>query len=134
MIYISSNRTVSSTPGLLAQGVNPQYIRYQSHYVMSITGIISTYINSHIISFTSPIFNSGARDNIFHNSHNTLFLVVYTSALFSSLAPTDYLPPAPLCRELRAGGQTAPSVLDIGYRRRALHLHRRSVRCTSAHV
>ena len=24
-IYISSNRTVSSTPGLLAQGVNPQY-------------------------------------------------------------------------------------------------------------
>ena len=38
---------------------------------------IFTYINPHTISFTSPIFNSGARDNIFHNSHNTLFLVVY---------------------------------------------------------
>ena len=27
-IYILSNRTVTSTPGLLAQGVNPQDIRY----------------------------------------------------------------------------------------------------------
>ena len=92
---------------------------------------------SYTISFTSPIFNSGARDNIFQSSHNTLCLVVYTSAPFSSLAPTDDLPPAPLYtvyRGLGAGGQTAPSVLDLGYRRRALHLRRRSVWRISAHV
>ena len=39
MIYILSNTTVTSTPGLLAQGVDPQDIRYQSHTIMSITGI-----------------------------------------------------------------------------------------------
>ena len=81
----------------------------------------------------NTIFNSGARDNIFHKSHNTLFLVVYTSALFGSLAPTHDLPPAPLSRGLGAGGQTAPRVLDIGYRRRARHLRRRQVRRTGAH-
>ena len=33
-----------------------------------------------------------------------------------------------------AGGQTAPSVPDLGYRQRALHFRRRSVRRISAHV
>ena len=42
----------------------------------------------------------GARDYIFHNSHKTLFLVVYTSALFGSLAPTELLLLAPLYRWL----------------------------------
>ena len=94
---------------------------------------IFTYINPHTISFTSPIFKSGARDNIFHNSHNTLVLVEYTSALFSSLALTDYSPPAPLYRGpvepwTVSGGQTAPRVRDLCYRRRALHLRRLPVR------
>ena len=44
------------------------------------------------------------------------------------------LPPAPFYHGLGAGGQTAPRVQDLGYRRRALHLRRRPVRCTSAHV
>ena len=94
-------------------------------------------INHIIISFTSPIFNSGARDNIFPSSHNTLCLLIYTSTPFNSLAPTHDLPPAPLYtlyHGLLAGGQTAPSVLDLGYRRRALHLRRRSVRRISVHV
>ena len=38
-IYILSNITVTFTPGLLALGVNPQDIHYQSHIIMSITGI-----------------------------------------------------------------------------------------------
>ena len=107
---------------------------YGSHIIMSITGIylrISIHTQYHLQVLSSI---PGARDNIFNYSQNTLFLVVYTSALFSSLAPTDYLPPAPLYRVLGAGGLTAPSVLDLGYRRRALHLPRRLVRRTSAHV
>ena len=50
---------------------------YGSHIIMSITGIYLRISIPHTISFTSPIFNSGARDNIVHNSHNILFLVVY---------------------------------------------------------
>ena len=50
MIYKSSNNTVSSTPGLLAQGLNPQYLR----------------VNHIIISSTSPILNSGPHISITH--------------------------------------------------------------------
>ena len=38
---------------------------YGSHIIMSISGIYLFFVNPHIISFTSPILNSGARDNIF---------------------------------------------------------------------
>ena len=39
---------------------------YGSHIIMSISGIFCTYINPHIISFSSPILISGARNNIDH--------------------------------------------------------------------
>ena len=39
---------------------------YGSHIIMSISGIFFTYINPHIISFSSPILISGARNNIDH--------------------------------------------------------------------
>ena len=42
---------------------------YGSHIIMSISGIFFTYINPHIILFSSPILNSGARNNI-NNIHN----------------------------------------------------------------
>ena len=45
-----------------------------------------------------------------------------TSASFKGPARTDLLPPASPYRGPFAGGQTAPCVLDLGYRRRALHL------------
>ena len=107
----------------------------------------TTYINPHIISFTSPILISGARDNIFR-SHITS--PQYTSAAFNSLAPTDDsrrtlslysmsfyrrwyaggkcvrgLTPTGLGRVISwalVGGQAAPSVFELGHRRRGLHL------------
>ena len=63
---------------------------YGSHIIFVHHWHIFSYINPHTISFTSPIFKSAARDNICHNSNNTLVLVKYTSAPFSSLALTDY--------------------------------------------
>ena len=45
-----------------------------------------------------------------------------TSASFKGPARTDFLPPASLYRGPFAGGQTAPCVLNLGHRRRALHL------------
>ena len=66
---------------------------YGSHIIMHVhLWHIFTYINSHTISFTSPILNSGARDNIFHITQYVSSK--YTSALVNSLPPTDYFPPA----------------------------------------
>ena len=102
---------------------------------MSITGIylrISIHTQYHL-QVISSIQVHEITYFIIH-THSTLFLVVYTSALFGSLALTDDLPPASPYRGLGAGGQTAPRVQDLGYRRRALHLRLLPVRRTSAHV
>ena len=94
---------------------------YGSHIIMSISGIyllisIHTYYHSQVLSLIQ------VHEITFF--HHTLCLVKYTSASFSSLAPTDDFPPAILysISWTLAGGQTVPSVLDLGYRRRALHL------------
>ena len=110
-------------------------------------GHIFTYINPQIISFTSPILISGARDNI---SPSHITSPQYTSAAFSSLAPTPrsrrtltiytmffyrrrYAGGQLSVASLPTGigiliswalvdGQAAPSVFELGHRRRALHL------------
>ena len=95
---------------------------YGSHIIMSISGIYLLISIQHIISFTSPTFNSGARDNIFPS--HTMSRQIYVCSLQQS--GTDW----PLSAGLSlysiswtlVGGRTVPSVLDLGYRRRALHL------------
>ena len=60
---------------------------------------------------------------------------INTSASFKGPARADFLPPASLFRGPFDGGQTAPCVLDLGHRRRALHLSAaETVRRISAHV
>ena len=108
---------------------------------------IFTYINPHIISFTSPILHLGAQDNIF-TSHIMSPQIKVTE--FSSLAPTDdsrrtlslyimlfyrrrytgrqlsvaSLPTGICILHIMGTGRRAavPSVFDLGHRRRALHL------------
>ena len=47
-----------------------------------------TYINPHVISFSSPILNSGARDNIFYIKHYvSLNIRLPTSAAWHQLNP-----------------------------------------------
>ena len=50
---------------------------------LSIT-VVYPRINSHIISFTSPILNSGARDTIFQSSHHTMSSRIYVCSLQQS--------------------------------------------------
>ena len=74
---------------------------YGSHIIMSISGIyllisIHTLYHSQVLSLIQV--------HEITYFHHTLCLVKYTSASFSSLAPT------------------VPSVPDLGHRRRALHL------------
>ena len=146
MIHKSSNNTVSSTPGLLAQGVNPQYIRYQAHNIMSITLASQLYIYIYSqLQVLASILNIQLR---FADDFTLLSNAdTNTSVSFKGPVRTDLLPPACLyCGRIvggqlytpyhrfRSAGKLYPvsSIYDI--RRCALHLGRWSVRCISAHV
>ena len=92
---------------------------YGSHIIMSISGIyllisIHTLYHSQVLSLIQV--------HEITYFHHTLCLLKYTSAPFSSLAPTDNFPPASPYTPYHLGGQTVPSVIELGHRRRALHL------------
>ena len=102
---------------------------------------IYLYINPHIISFTSPILHSGARDNIFP-SHimSPQIYVCFVQQLppdplyiYHILLPRPHAGghlsvaslPAGICiLHIMDIGRRAivPSVFELGHRRRALHL------------
>ena len=90
---------------------------YGSHIIMSISGI-SLHINPHIISSSSPILISGARNNINH-IHN-ISCQIYVCC--RQQPGTNWLlPPDPEASPYIAGsrllvrGQTAPRVLERGH-------------------
>ena len=132
---------------------------YGSHIIMSISGIFFTYINPHIISFSSPILNSGARNNInhIHNISGWIYMCCRQQPGTNLLLPPDplliyhaLLPPA-ICRRTIVRGLIADGYLYTSHHgfwsavklhpvssiedtcRRALHLCPRSVLRISAH-
>ena len=107
---------------------------YGSHIIMSISGIFFTYINPHIISFSSPILISGARNNIdhIHNISGIIYMCCRQQPGTNSL-----LPPDPLLIYLHHGPGTAVKLHPVSpiedTCRRALHLCPRTVLRISVH-
>ena len=121
---------------------------YGSHIIMSISGIY-LLISIHTLYHSLSVLSLSLVHEITY-FHDTLRLLKYTSAAFSSLAPTDdsrrtlsiytmffyrrrYASgqlsvaslPTGICILISwtlVGGQAAPSVFELGHRRRALHL------------
>ena len=63
---------------------------------------IFTYINPHVISFSSPILNSGARDNIFYITHYvSLNIRLPSSAAWHQL--TTFCRPLPILHIMDSG-------------------------------
>ena len=120
---------------------------YGSHIIMSISGIY-LLISIHTLYHSLVLSLSLVHEITYF--HHTLRLLKYTSAAFNSLAPTDDsrrtlsiysmsfyrrryaggqfvrgLTPTGIGRVISwalVGGQAAPSVFELGHRRRALHL------------
>ena len=120
---------------------------YGSHIIMSISGIY-LLISIHTLYHSLVLSLSLVHEITYF--HHTLRLLKYTSAAFNSLAPTDdsrrtlsiysmsfyrrrYAGgqlsvaslPTGICILISwalVGGQAAPSVFELGHRRRALHL------------
>ena len=79
---------------------------------------IFTYINPHVISFSSPILNSGARDNIF-TSHTMSRQIIRLLSLAVWHRLTTFRRTLPILHIMdSAHGRTAPSVFELGHRRR----------------
>ena len=120
---------------------------YGSHIIMSISGIY-LLISIHTLYHSLVLSLSLVHDIAYF--HHTLHLLKYTSAAFNSLAPTDDSRRTPSIYSMSfyrgryaggqlsvaslpmgigiviswalVGGQAAPSVFELGHRRRALHI------------